>query len=175
MNSFITRKTRPRRIISDNATTFIATPKWIKLIRRSGRLHDYLASQDINWTFNLAKSPWWEGLYERLIKEIKTTRYKTLGKTHLFYDQLETVILYIDRHLNNRPLTYVESGQKEEQIVTPKAGFALANFFARSDFFPLFLSFQLMEKSLVENRLNTILLGRESYALGELEERKIMR
>ena len=67
----------------------------------------------------MAQSPWWGGLYERLIKEIKTTLYKTLGKTHLFYDQLETVILYIDRHLNNRPLTYVESGQKEEQIVTP--------------------------------------------------------
>ena len=114
LNAFITRKTRPRRIISDNATTFIATAKWIKLIRKSERLHDYLASQDIKWTFNLAKSPWWGGLYERLIKEIKTTLYKTLGKTHLLYGQLETVILDIDRHLNNHPLTYVESGQEEE-------------------------------------------------------------
>ena len=105
LNAFITRKTRPRRIISDNGTTFIATTKWIKLIRKSERLHDYLASQYINWTFNLAKSPWWVGLYERLIKEIKTTLYKTLGKTHLLYDQLQTVILDIDRHLNNRPLT----------------------------------------------------------------------
>ena len=119
LNSFITRKTRPRRIVSDNATTFVATAKWIKLIRKSERLHDYLASQDIHWTFNLAKSPWWGGLYERLIKEIKTTLYKTLGKTHLLYDQLETVIFDIDRHLNNRPLTYVESSQEEEQILTP--------------------------------------------------------
>ena len=86
----------------------------------------------------MAKSPWWEGLYQRLIKEIKTTLYKTLGKTHLFYDQLETAILDIDRHQNNRPLTYVESGQEKEQIVTP----------------------------------NTILLGPDSYALGELEERE---
>ena len=67
----------------------------------------------------MAKFPWWGGLYERLIKEIKTTLYKTLGKTHLLYDQLETVILDIDRHLNNRPLTYVESSQEEEQILTP--------------------------------------------------------
>ena len=71
LNSFITRKTRPRRIISDNATTFVATAKWINLSRKSERLHDYLASQNIHWTFNLAKSPWWGGLYERLIKEIK--------------------------------------------------------------------------------------------------------
>ena len=54
-----------------------------------------------------------------MIKEIKTTLYKTLDKTHLFYDQLETAISDIDGHLNNRPLTYVESGQKEEQIITP--------------------------------------------------------
>ena len=42
-----------------------------------------------------------------------------MGKTHLFYDQLKTVISDIYRHLNNRPLTYVESGQEEEQILTP--------------------------------------------------------
>ena len=119
LNSFITRKTRPSRIVSDNATTFIATSKWIKQIRKSERLHDYLATQNIHWKFNLAKSPWWGGLYERLIKEIKTTLYKTLGKSHLLFNQLETVILDIERHLNNRPLTYVESNQEEEQVLTP--------------------------------------------------------
>ena len=59
------------------------------------------------------------GLYEQLIKEIKTTLYKTLGKTHLRYNQLETVIMDIDRHLNNRSVTYVESGQEDEHILTP--------------------------------------------------------
>jgi hypothetical protein len=119
LNSFITRKTRPNRIISDNATTFVATSKWIKQIRKSERLHNYLATQSIHWSFNLAKSPWWGGLYERLIKEIKATLYKTLGKSHLLFNQLETVILDIERHLNNRPLTYVESSQEEQQILTP--------------------------------------------------------
>ena len=119
LNSFITRKTGPSRIVSDNATTFIATSKWIKQIRKSERLHDYLATQNIHWKFNLAKSPWWGGLYERLIKEIKTTLYKTLGKSHLLFNQLETVILDIERHLNNRPLTYVKSNQEEEQVLTP--------------------------------------------------------
>ena len=35
------------------------------------------------------------------------------------YEQLETVIFDIDRHLNNRP--HVESSQEEEQILTPNA------------------------------------------------------
>ena len=81
------------------------------------RLQNYLATQEIHWTFNLAKSPWWGGMYERLIKEIKKTLYKTLGKTHLTFCQLETVIMDIERHLNNRPLTYVESNHGEEQSV----------------------------------------------------------
>ena len=34
LNSFITRRTRPRRIISDNATVFKATASWIKKIRK---------------------------------------------------------------------------------------------------------------------------------------------
>ena len=74
LNAFITRKL-------DNATMFAATLKWIKQIRRSEHLHDYLATQSIHWSFNLAKSPWWGGLYERQIREIKTTLYKTLGNS----------------------------------------------------------------------------------------------
>ena len=56
-------------------------------------MQDFLAMQEITWRFNLAKSPWWGGMYERLIKDIKKTLYKTLGKTHLTFEQLEVVIM----------------------------------------------------------------------------------
>ena len=81
LNAFITRKTRPEMIVSDNESVFKTTAKWIKLIRKSEKLQDYLASEGITWQFNLSKSPWWGGMYERLIKDIKKTLYKTLGKT----------------------------------------------------------------------------------------------
>ena len=55
-------------------------------------------------------------MYERLIRDIKKTLYKTLGKTHLNFEQLEVAIMDIERHLNNRPLTYVESESGEEQV-----------------------------------------------------------
>ncbi len=119
LNAFITRRTRPRRIISDNAATFRATANWIKTIRKSEELNDYLASQSITWQFNLSKSPWWGRLYERLIREIKKTLYKTLGKTHLTFEQLETVLMDVECHLNNRPLTYVEDELGEGRILTP--------------------------------------------------------
>ena len=119
LNAFITRKTRPEMIVSDNASVFKTTAKWIKLIRKSEKLQDYLAAEGITWRFNLSKSPWWGGMYERLIKDIKKTLYKTLGKTLLKPEQLEAVIMDIERHLNNRPLTYVESDSGEEQVLTP--------------------------------------------------------
>ena len=119
LNAFITRRTRPEKIVSDNAATFKATATWIRRIRKSEKLQNCLAQQEITWQFNLSKSPWWGGMYERLIKEVKKTAYKTLGNTHLTFQQLEVVIMDIEKHLNNRPLTYVESEEGEPQTLTP--------------------------------------------------------
>jgi len=58
-------------------------------------------------------------MYERLIKSVKKTLYKTLGRTTLNFEQFESVIADIERHLNNRPLTYLESDGWEEQVLTP--------------------------------------------------------
>ena len=46
-----------------------------------------------------------------MIQEVKTL-YKTLGKTHL------SVVMDIERNLNNRPLTYVESNHGKKDILT---------------------------------------------------------
>ena len=109
LNSFIARRTRLRLIISDNASVFKATAGWKKKIPKSERLQDHLARKGITWG----------GMYERLIKDVKKTLYKTLGRTTLSFEQLETVIIVIEKHLNNRPLTYLESDGGEEQVLTP--------------------------------------------------------
>jgi hypothetical protein len=112
LNVFIARK-----IVSDNGEAFKATALWIRKIRKSERLQDYFARQEIRWRFNLSKSPWWGGMYERLLKDIKKP----------FFDQLQFIVIYnllaividIEENVNNRPLTYVESEQEEEQVLTP--------------------------------------------------------
>ena len=119
LNAFITRKTRPEVIISDNGGAFKSTSEWIKKIRKSEMLHDYVAKQEIKWKFNLSRSPWWGAIYERLLKDIKGVLYKTLGRTHLSFENLEAVVLDIEKHMNNRPLTYIETEVGEEQILTP--------------------------------------------------------
>ena len=119
LNAFIARKSRPKMIVSDNGAAFKATATWIKKIRKSERLQDYLARQEIRWRFNLSKSPWWAGMYERLLKDIKKTLYKVLGRSTLYFDQLEAVVIDVEKNVYNRPLTYVESEQEEKQVLTP--------------------------------------------------------
>ena len=119
LTAFVTRRTRPERMISDNAQTFKTTADWIRRIRKSEALQDFLAKQNIRWQFNLAKSPWWGGMYERLIKDVKTTLYKTMGRANLQLEQIAAIVMDIERHLNNRPLTYVESETCEEEVLTP--------------------------------------------------------
>ena len=89
-------------------------------MRKSEKLQNYLARENNRWQFNLAKSPWWGGIYERLIKEIKNTLHKTLGRSSLSYEAFESVSMDIERNLNNRPLTYVEAEGEEKAVLTPK-------------------------------------------------------
>lgn len=67
-----------------NGAVFRATAAWIKKNRKSEMLQDYLERQQIS----LSKSPWWRGLYERLIKDVKKTFYKTMGRTSFKYEQV---------------------------------------------------------------------------------------
>lgn len=73
LNSFIARTKSLRHIIVDNASVFKATASWMKKVRKSDRLQDNLAREDITRQFNLSRSPLWDGTYERLIKNVKTT------------------------------------------------------------------------------------------------------
>ncbi|XP_074629542.1 uncharacterized protein LOC141887151 [Acropora palmata] len=43
LNGFITRRTRPKRMVSDNAAVFKTTAAWIRKIRKSEELQDFLA------------------------------------------------------------------------------------------------------------------------------------
>ena len=57
-------------------------------------------------------------MYERLIKDVMKTLYKTSGKTKLTFEQLEAVVMDIEKHMNNRPLTYIESESGKDQVLS---------------------------------------------------------
>ena len=58
-------------------------------------------------------------MYERLIKDVTKTLHKTLGRTHLTFEQFEAVVIDVKKNLNNQPLTFLDSNGGEERVLTP--------------------------------------------------------
>ena len=104
---FVSRRGTPALLISDNAKTFRAASKEIRLLCRAEEVWRYLANQKITWNFIVEKAPWWGGFWERLVKSIKRPLKKIIGRTSLTYDQLQTIVVEIEGLLNARPLTYI--------------------------------------------------------------------
>ena len=115
---FIAARGRPSKIISDNGSTFIAASKWIKKVRKSEKVQEYLAQQGIIWQFNLSRASWWGGMFERMVSIVKGAMYKVVGAAKLSFKELQEVILDIQIVLNNRPLTYCED-DVEMPVLTP--------------------------------------------------------
>ena len=114
---FIGRRGVPELVISDNAKTFKAASKELKLLYEHPEVQAFLTEKRITWRFNLEKAPWWGGFYERMVKGVKRCLRKTLGNARLSYDELSTVVIEVQGTLNVRPLTYVyEEGDSEEPL-----------------------------------------------------------
>ena len=108
LKGLIARRGRPSSIYSDNAKTFISAAEKLKSMLKSERFNNYLARNNIKWTFNLSKAPWWGGQFERIIGLVKQSLYKVIRKANLKLPELKEVMLNVETILNNRPLSYVE-------------------------------------------------------------------
>ncbi|GFQ67383.1 integrase catalytic domain-containing protein, partial [Trichonephila clavata] len=59
------------------------------------------------------------GFYERLIRTVKLALRKTVGKTTLSRDELETLLIEIEGVRNSRSLTYIFADLNEPEPLTP--------------------------------------------------------
>ena len=102
---FCSRRGTPEMIINDNFKTFKS-----KAVKR------YMTQQGVSQKFILPASPWWGGFYERLVRSVKLSLKKVLGKSLLTYEELETVLCGIEGAINGRPLTYTSEDDLNETI-----------------------------------------------------------
>ena len=61
-------------------------------------------------------SPWWGGVFERLVRSVKRCLKKMLGLAHLSYDELITALVEVEMVLNSRPLTVVSADDLEDPL-----------------------------------------------------------
>ncbi|XP_070571221.1 uncharacterized protein [Ptychodera flava] len=118
LKEFVARRGSPRVMVSDNAKTFIATKRWLSTLQKDEDLFNYLTTHNIEWKFNMSRSPWWGGFFERLIGIMKRSLSKAIGRALLKFEELEEVLLDVETFMNNRPLCYMEENF-EQVVITP--------------------------------------------------------
>ena len=107
LKRFFSRRGTPYLITSDNGSNFIAD-----------NVQTFVTNNGVKWRFNLEAAPWTGGFWERLIKSVKRCLRKSLGKRKVNYEEMLTLLIEIERIINNRPLTYV-SGDFSSEPLTP--------------------------------------------------------
>ena len=108
LKEFFARRGNPSLMISDNAKTFQTTAKWIYKLQQNADINTMLAKLQVEWKFNLSRSSWWGGFFERMVGLTKNVLYKALGRSRLPFEQLKEALLEAEVILNNRPLGYLE-------------------------------------------------------------------
>ena len=73
----------------------------------------------ISWKFTPSRAPWYGDYWKRLVGLTKDALKKTLGCTFVTLSSLQTLIVEMEAHLNNRSLTYVSSDLNEPKPLTP--------------------------------------------------------
>eukprot|EP00731_Ephydatia_muelleri_P009492 Em0005g78a len=94
---FTCRRGTPTRIVSDNSKTFKAASKELARIQADPIIKDYFAQLRVCWSFNVAKAPWWRGIYERLVGSVKGVSRRNLSRQHTCL--LDIVYLVFQTHI----------------------------------------------------------------------------
>ena len=102
---FISRRGTPSMVINDNAKTF-----------RSRETKSFFKRIQVSQKFILPASPWWGGFYERLVRSVKTSIKKILGRSLITAEELQTVLCQVEAVINARPLCYVNEDDLEEPL-----------------------------------------------------------
>ena len=114
---FVSRRSVPQIMMSDNATTFRAAANHLR--RLTHNTQACLAVQGTEWKFIPQRAPWYGGWWERLIGITKKTIKKVLGNASIDLHTLQTVVTEVEAIINDRPLTYVSSSRDDPEPLTP--------------------------------------------------------
>ena len=113
---FTSRRSLPRRMISENASTYLAAADELQQLFDSPTL-----KQALEYHGNLypRELPGMGGFWERLIGLTKQALKKTLGRTFVTLPVLEAIVVEIEASLNDHPLTYISAEVDDIEPLTP--------------------------------------------------------
>ncbi|GFW96299.1 integrase catalytic domain-containing protein [Trichonephila clavipes] len=100
---FFARRGGCKVIYSDNAKTFLKSKKETEnlfSILSQNMVPNFIGKERIIWKNTIERSPWWGGFYERLVRSVKESLHKILGKVLLSFEEITTILTEIEAVLN---------------------------------------------------------------------------
>ncbi|XP_063436092.1 uncharacterized protein LOC134717532 [Mytilus trossulus] len=116
---FVSRRSVPKIMMSDNALTFKAASNEISRLCNSRKVKENIQNYGIEWKFIPNRAPWFGGMWERMIGLTKISLKKVLGRAHVNNETLRTVLTEIEATLNDRPVTYISTDIRDPEPLTP--------------------------------------------------------
>ncbi|XGW34610.1 hypothetical protein V3C99_018515 [Haemonchus contortus] len=107
-------RTTTLRKLGDRVLREAASP-----LAQTSTLSATMATKGITWQMITFYAPFQGAFYESLIKTLKHSLYKTIGKTVFPLEQLTTLLAKMEGTLNARPLTYQEEHWDNRPILRP--------------------------------------------------------
>ena len=84
---FIARRGLPWKIVSENRKTFKAASRTICAVVNHETVQCYLSGVGVKWMFNLPRTPWLGGVFERMVRSTKRCLVKPNSPTMSYSQQ----------------------------------------------------------------------------------------
>ncbi|XP_058456916.1 uncharacterized protein LOC131434269 [Malaya genurostris] len=119
---FISRRGPPAEFHSDNGTCFVGANNILKreIEMRNQALAETFTNAETRWRFTPPATPHMGGVWERLVRSVKTAIGTLLDAPRKPDDEtLLTILCEAEMMINSRPLTYVPLESAEQEALTP--------------------------------------------------------
>ncbi|XP_055590411.1 uncharacterized protein LOC129742523 [Uranotaenia lowii] len=119
---FIARRGAPAEIYTDNGTNFRGAANELQrqLNNINQRCAETFTNTNTKWYFNPPAAPHTGGVWERLVRSVKTALEAFHDIPRVPDDEtFETIILEAESMINSRPLTYIPLNDATDEALTP--------------------------------------------------------
>ena len=122
LRRFRGRRGNPETMRLDNRTNFVGANRELSDALKSlsqERITRELAQEGITWYFNPPSSPHMGGIFESMVKQVKSAMKTVINDQVLPEETIHTVLVEAEAIVNSRPLTVVSDDANDYEALTP--------------------------------------------------------